>query len=215
VRAKLHYPIVLRHSRLQTLGCRSRSGSAPVHKLRQAVGVFVVLLGMTLTVNACTGSTVPPGSSTFTSCSQPDYVTTWAVPAVVRANGKAVAKVTAANYNDCQPVPGAKIQFQLHGVRNLVCQQRRDRLERVGRHEVPGQLEGRDVRNLWHVGWDAVRAFLVRVRVRYGSHQTASTLSTAATLRVTRERGRCQARRATWGASGSGAVALAAIARKR
>ena len=87
-----------------------------MHKLRRAVGVFVVLLGMTLTVNACTGSTVPPGSSTFTSCSQPDYVTTWAVPAVVRANGKAVAKVTAANYNDCQPVPGAKIQFQLHGV---------------------------------------------------------------------------------------------------
>lgn len=161
------------------------------------LGVFVVLLGITLTFTACTGSTVPPGSSTFTSCSQPDYVGTWALPVVVRANGKAVAKVTAGNYNECQPVPGAKIQFQLHGVRNLVCQQRGDRLERVGHHEVPGQLKGRDVRNLWHVGWDSVRAFLVRVRVRYGSHQTGSTVSTAATLPVIRERGRCQARRAT------------------
>jgi hypothetical protein len=84
--------------------------------MHRQVLVVLVLAAAVLVLGACSGSTAPSTSSTFTGCSQPDMVTTWAVPVVVRANGKAAAKVTAAHYNDCEPVPNTRIHFYLHGV---------------------------------------------------------------------------------------------------
>lgn len=80
------------------------------------LSIVVAVVAMTVVLASCTGSTTPRSSSTFTGCSLPDYVTTWAVPDVLPANGRANATVTAGHYNACEPVPGTVIRFTLHGV---------------------------------------------------------------------------------------------------
>ena len=85
-------------------------------KARKLGAMAIVVVAMTLLLAACTGSTAPRTSSTFTGCSQPDYVTTWAVADVLPANGRATTTVSAGHYNDCEPVPNTLLRFTLQGV---------------------------------------------------------------------------------------------------